>query len=600
MKNINILKDLKTLSKLHAPSVESHTTNNGIVDFTCDNAGYVDNVVIEGKTLVNLFSFKKTENSNNNSVWVHINTDYISLFKEVEYTLINTSDKNILVDIYSNDTNSYKRNLLIKANSSIKDTLTSNEHYSKCTGLFSDSWNLSDLSVISSTLIILEGNHTDKPISYFEGLKSVGQGDNIEVLSYKRGSENLASNLTFTEGKYVVSITGEIDNHVEFKYSNEYIEVEGGCEYLFDNINGQFAIYDSSKKIIPLRWQSLKGDWFKGNDYQATFIYAMPKNAKYVRINLPISNLKPYSLIRAKSDKKQISTTLRSLPNGVKDTIEKRGNKYVKVQRCGEVVLNGSEINWVADTNADSNGNRFCECWSYTTLIKSKSFLVCDTLKCRLDIDSDKISVSTHNQGIMITQDSRIRIKNEHSNSVDSLKTWLKSNPITIVYELATPIITELPNFNPQTYKGENTLIMNSGVIQCDASFDMCEGIRSELDVIKNKVSSLDDNVVEVYKPQLLNGFENLYHEDDIYIRKCDSVVSINLRLTNKGTVSDGTLVFKLPGNFSPVSRIGSSIHNGLTGAFTGALIIRNGGEVVLYNSTDLSDIRLNIVYMAR
>ena len=42
MKNINILKDLKTLNKLHAPSVESHTTKNGIVDFACDNAGYVD------------------------------------------------------------------------------------------------------------------------------------------------------------------------------------------------------------------------------------------------------------------------------------------------------------------------------------------------------------------------------------------------------------------------------------------------------------------------------------------------------------------------------------------------------------------------------
>ena len=34
--------------KVDHMGVESHTTNNGIVDFTCDNAGYVDNVVIEG------------------------------------------------------------------------------------------------------------------------------------------------------------------------------------------------------------------------------------------------------------------------------------------------------------------------------------------------------------------------------------------------------------------------------------------------------------------------------------------------------------------------------------------------------------------------
>ena len=487
MKNVNILKDLNTLNKLHASSVESYTTNNGIVDFTCDNAGYVDNVAIEGKTLVNLFSFKKTESSNNNSVWVHINTDYISLFKEVEYTLINTSDKNILVDIYSNDTNSYKRNLLIKANSSIKDTLTSNEHYSKCTGLFSDSWNLSDLSVISSTLIILEGDHTDKPISYFEGLKSVGQGDKIDVLTYPTNNENLiTSDVTLHEDYYVSWGTGELVSWVDSSekyYATDYIEVEPNTEYIFANINKNIAYYDTNKTFIPM---PLSEGY---NEKNCTYFYnTSPSNAKYVRLSIKNMYIgKPY-MAKGKyiCDKKQISTTLRSLPNGVKDTIEKRGNKYVKVQRCGEVTLNGNEQVGMYI----SNGNTAVFGVIHKGQTHKRGLGICDKLRYHMAYNTgeEHFYLETDN-----TINIEISLSKLSSANEEGFKTWLQSNPITVVYELETPQIIELPNFNLQTYKGDNALLINSGVIQCDASFDVCEGIRSELDVIKDKVSSLDD-----------------------------------------------------------------------------------------------------------
>ena len=487
MKNVNILKDLNTLNKLHASSVESYTTNNGIVDFTCDNAGYVDNVAIEGKTLVNLFSFKKTESSNNNSVWVHINTDYISLFKKVEYTLINTSDKNILVDIYSNDTNSYKRNLLIKANSSIKDTLTSNEHYSKCTGLFSDSWNLSDLSVISSTLIILEGDHTDKPISYFEGLKSVGQGDKIDVLTYPTNNENLiTSDVTLHEDYYVSWGTGELVSWVDSSekyYATDYIEVEPNTEYIFANINKNIAYYDTNKTFIPM---PLSEGY---NEKNCTYFYnTSPSNAKYVRLSIKNMYIgKPY-MAKGKyiCDKKQISTTLRSLPNGVKDTIEKRGNKYVKVQRCGEVTLNGNEQVGMYI----SNGNTAVFGVIHKGQTHKRGLGICDKLRYHMAYNTgeEHFYLETDN-----TINIEISLSKLSSANEEGFKTWLQSNPITVVYELETPQIIELPNFNLQTYKGDNALLINSGVIQCDASFDVCEGIRSELDVIKDKVSSLDD-----------------------------------------------------------------------------------------------------------
>ena len=252
-------------------------------------------------------------------------------------------------------------------------------------------------------------------------------------------------------------------------------------------------------------------------------------------------------------DKKQISTTLRSLPNGVKDTIEKRGNKYVKVQRCGEVTLNGSE-NWelggqandvtikptlfLTDMNLGNLGNAV------------DTNLFCDKFKAHSIYDSTNLV-----EGIYISSSNtmHIRISKAKLSSTDlvGFKTWLKSNPITVVYELKTPIITELPNFNPQTYSDNTTLLINSGVIQAEADFEVTNSLGSELEVLKDKVSDLDDYVVdeEVYYPALLNGW--ITHSADYTpcFVKNGNIVTFNLRIKG-GTWSSGTILLYVPEQF--------------------------------------------------
>lgn len=561
MKNVTILNDLNTLNKLHTSSVESYTTNNGIADFTCDNNGYVDNVVIEGKTLVNLFSFKKTENSNNNSVWVHINTDYISLFKEVEYTLINTSDKNILVDIYSNDTNSYKRNLLIKANSSIKDTLTSNEHYSKCTGLFSDSWSLSDLSVISSTLIILEGDHTDKPISYFEGLKSAGQGDKIDVLTRNQSNKNLFYG--DVELGYIDNKTGINGDSVNGVRSVEYIKVDKNTTYTISDDKG----YNVSVNLYGENKSEYFGEIYGKTPYTFTTddktywirlrtFTGSKQNDTTIKWQLEKGN-KLTEYVQPKYDKKQISTTLRSLPNGVKDTIEKRGNTYIKVQRCRELRLDGNST-FFTIREASSNTK------VYRALLdvplkdnKSGGKVFCDRFNsyANWELDEEECYVSINNTEGNAVCLKILKTRLENTMTKEKLLAWLDANPTTIVYELATPIITELPNFNPQTYKGENALVVNSGVIQCDASFDVCEGIRSELDTVKDKVSSIYDTVVEGIRetrhyPKLQNGWVTNSHDYTPTFVKFGNLVTFNMRIKGGKWSSATIIVDNLPEEF--------------------------------------------------
>ena len=472
-----------------------HITENGVKEFSCKD-GYVDNIAIEGQTLVNLSDRYNVRTDDDDGISRLFFTQQKRCTNGI-YTCFNFTDKPIAFNQRTLANETYVSQTLVNANSyKVIQVNADNVIYGvDFQPIFG--WSNEDASIYTSSMFaVLEGDYSDKPISYFEGLKSVGQGDKIDVVSYKIGSENLASNLTFTEGEYVDSVEGDTHSHGEFKCSNEYIEVEGGCAYLFDNINGQFAIYDTSKLVIPTNWQDIKDDWITGDNYQSTFIYIMPKNAKYVRINLPISNLKPYSLIKTKSDKKQISTTLRSLPNGVRDTIEKRGNKYVKVQRCGEYTFDGTE-DWVTAGGSNQISVLAFRCNLAVDGSKDLSHMYCDKFKSKLNttdfqLNEESSLITVHNGELKLY--IRISTSKLSTQDVAGLKTWLQSNPTTIVYELATPIITEIPNFNPCTFEGDTTLLLNTGVIQGECEFEVTNSMGSEIEVLKDKVSALDDH----------------------------------------------------------------------------------------------------------
>ena len=52
----------------------------------------------------------------------------------------------------------------------------------------------------------------------------------------------------------------------------------------------------------------------------------------------------------------KVLTTLRSLPNGVCDYIEKRGHKYVKVQKCGEILRTLDYVNNAYNSTKPNDG----------------------------------------------------------------------------------------------------------------------------------------------------------------------------------------------------------------------------------------------------
>ena len=148
---------------------------------------------------------------------------------------------------------------------------------------------------------------------------------------------------------------------------------------------------------------------------------------------------------------------LRSLPNGVCDTFNTRTGEYVK--RIGEIVLNGSE-GWASHSTGTVNGTT---AYRYRTNVSNMLItnqlgetprIFCDKLPCVRDTQQEVWSTVPSILRRIASDYGAIYIVTSAS-TVDAFKQWLSQNPVTVQYELETPIVTKI-NL-PSTLKSWNT-----------------------------------------------------------------------------------------------------------------------------------------------
>lgn len=200
----------------------------------------------------------------------------------------------------------------------------------------------------------------------------------------------------------------------------------------------------------------------------------------------------------------ELNQPLRELPNGVKDTVE----NGVVTRRVGEITFNGSET-WLK--NAGNTNN-----WLYhiaITHVNAKG--LCDSLPHN-EIDVINSDGSGINRvGFNFTQYEKVMYLNVGyymeqaglTNTVDNLKTWLQSNPITVWYELATPTTEQitlptLPSWYPYTDAWVGTELQPSfvewhiktaGVNQNDLTV-----IKEDISQLQTETTQLNDDVTKL------------------------------------------------------------------------------------------------------
>lgn len=593
------LNDVKT--DLGKTENTKYVTKNGVKEFECKN-GYVDNVVIEGETLVNLANYDMgirslTESSgniwttgsqygtftNSNGLITFTTTteswiDFGSIIPVTEGTSIrfivnvieNGGTAINCIALFFNDVpviNSAGANVdkvisLSKVGATTSLGLQDNQ-FKVPTGakyaLFIVSCSQSNTIYKFDNFMLLENNEDDF-ISYFEGLKSVGQGDKIEVLSYNTTSSYDLSGVMYTTGFFEVD--GSLNQQSDHRAIEQYIAVEEGETYLLENIAQATCYYDANKNVV--------GYCLESNICNSTYphhiqgihnifysVVKIPKGVKYIRVSTGVNSVGKVKVYKTSNyDHKQISTTLRSLPNGVKDTIEKRGNKYVKVQRCGEEVLNqNSNVTEIYKPcpNGVESQTYIRSKIELSSKPKTSTQIYCDSISSNHDYEAIYKNIFVNGGEYKC---AFLTLPVSELNSLDAIgvKTWLSSNPITVVYELETPQIIELPNFNPQTYEGDTTLLLNTGVIQGECEFEVTNSMGSEIEVLKDKVSSLDgyESGYE-YSNEIiyLNGTYKPSWAEDPYIVRIGKICILHCILANDAT-KYGLPLIKLPSFAQP------------------------------------------------
>ena len=300
-----------------------------------------------------------------------------------------------------------------------------------------------------------EGDHMNIPLEelpFVEGIKSVGETEGNTV------------NLT-SVGKNLIS---------KDMYTNKWL--------MYDNINADFtdstgklySIYGikpcGATKLVLSCNKSFNRLIYRGRDSANNVVYYgslgavnitnhtfenIPSNVVTLDLYVHAEGIdytydfmleegevvNPYKPYQRYNQNIYLREPLRSLPNGVCDEIV--GNKVIR--RVGKVVLNGSEP-WTYQSQNSGRTNTLLFTCKPPSPPKSSYYAFKNVLSDRFycnevwTIDSPGIYTDATILGVAI-------YKNDLSDlSVSGFNSWLKLNPTTVYYELATPIEEYLVN----------------------------------------------------------------------------------------------------------------------------------------------------------
>lgn len=554
--------ELNRVKKLEESTVSTVTTESDFTTVEATTNGYFEDVKLEGKTLVNLWGNKSSDftlgshvtfnsdkivyqGTSNPTRWNNFFCKNLNKLKEnTEYTVIANITKNeltsgvILISGANGDeggafdtTNNIRitngaTGVFINKVRTRGDFSTLTEDVSVGLRSYFDNVNLQSNVSVELQIILLEGDHTQNPPSYFEGLKNVGDGaDEINVSSCNKG------NLFNGKLEYgVISNSNgkptDTTNTNRF-YSEYYIPVYKNSKLVVSKNNlaahTNFHKYSKNKTYMS---SVFKDDGKLEIDFNGYIrihgSIASNETIDNIKVKVELGEVISNIDIPHQSDKKRLLYYNNETQTWEKpilrewDSIEKHADgKYYYHQRSAEVVLNGSE-DWFLSNDVDSNGLYFGEFSGYYSLIKKGSHLICNTLQVRQDTVGDKVAASTTNYGIMLTGERKIRIKNSSCTSLDSFKQWLQANNVTVVYQLAEEKVYECTNIDLITYANETNYVVNSGAIVPKTTLKVHNNISNVVSLLQKKVSLLESNVTSYMITQNRLMLASRYNADTV------------------------------------------------------------------------------------
>ena len=333
--------------------------------------------------------------------------------------------------------------------------------------------------------VLLEGDYTNVDVGYFDTIGSVVN----PTVTYSNVSNY-----------FMLGNLSQYDGSIEIKAGQYYsIKMQVPTStFIFTPNNkwSKIAYYDENNNFIKCDYKS---------DQIEPITSTPPDNASYVRYGQQITsnNLADIIGVTWKYEdgtdvypelETRFTTTriLNKLPNGVADYIDVV-NK-VHVQRVGKVTFNGNETEelWIkgamnSNNPQKDNLSRFYYNSSGYNNLKTSSSMLSDKLPYSTSADRSEIECVGHMGNAyfnIVVRKDRLSTDN-----VDGFKTWLQSNPITLLYELATPIYTPLTDEEiaqlPLSAYADGYVMLSSDQLMPSFEFRMKASNRYQVDMLE-------------------------------------------------------------------------------------------------------------------
>lgn len=428
------------------------STTTGINPSITDSANAnVQELTVYGRSRVikNLFTTEGategaylSDNGNQaqNSDWAI--TDFIEISGDyITYSVITNQPGNAPAICFYDDNKGYISGTNYGSRTTLTLTIPNAAKYVRA------SYFVKDTSWIDTMRLVL----ASYPAS--DGIISIGDSGELDVQTC--GKNLFDKNATDINNGYIsgsyISSDGVVTEYSGYDVS-EYIPVYPSTTYTLSSIEGNapgICSYDENKNYIS-------GIWYNNNTIVQ---YTTPNNAKYIRFSIKTTKINDIQLElspTATAYEPYVSTTailttglpLCGIPvtadeiytdgDGVKwlaDTASVDG----VVNRCYTLELDGSE-NWITEgSSADIDNSKRCY-FIIDNQYRAANATATTVVNgiCSGAVIYNPTQTWNHTTGLSFnTNHVELRIAN--ISTAADLKTYLASNPVTVVYELATP-----------------------------------------------------------------------------------------------------------------------------------------------------------------
>ena len=544
----NLNKELDRVKKLEESTVSTITTESDFTTVEATSNGYFEDVKLEGKTLVNLASMtgayirKDTGNVLANSdipllQGLKANTTYTRIIN-VSKVNLGTVNQIRMYDSFIDVNGVYKQYpwSYIKTPGVYMNTFTIGD--ADTTPIYKVN---PDAQVFNGTtgaeleidkMVILEGDHTQNPPSYFEGLKSVGQSTSEDgadeiVVSSVKGDGNLWNN-----GRITIDT-----NNVVPSNATSYVYLEKGeyrlsCKYTDDSDSAtsfRFNVKRNDRNgevVLGLGSMDRTISVDRNGLYYIFIDRASGHNGKFTSADIMLNKgttPKPYTPYQ--SDKKRLLYYNNETQTWEKpilrqwDSIEKHANgKYYYHQRSGEVVIDNNSNIVTRDSGVENGTNNLYSYGVVVTEVISNDSNAINTINNRFNDIKFNDAYYLRKSGVSVSNvtNSKAIVIISECNTIEALKNDLSENSITVVYKLAEEKVYECTNIDLITYANETNYVVESGAIVPRTTLKVHNNISNVVSLLQKKVSLLESNITSYMITQNRLMLASRYNADTV------------------------------------------------------------------------------------